>query len=176
MNLIKKSALFLCLFIYSCFCVASVPNEITLGGITYTKVDQNVIGNHKSCTYLKKDETLTNWSSMVAIHYFMNENNPTQFVQNKYGATSKIIPIDGDKNNILQIFDTMNPLGKVGDPIIFQQNIWRYQKLNFGKGMMSVVYTTSKIVPNQTTPEATQGVSQNIQDEIKALPLDSYSF
>lgn len=164
----------LCSFVTSSF--ASVPNEITLGNIAYYKIDQNDFGNEKSAQFVPKGETLSNWTSKVAIYSFMNEKDPVQFAKQKSGASSQIEFIDDDKNNILQFFNTMNPVGDVGDPITFQQNVWRYQKLNFDKGINAVEYSARSMLPNQSAPQATSGISQQIQMDIKSLPLESYAF
>lgn len=171
-----QSNICISLLLYSALNLASVPNEITLSGVVYKKADENVMGNHKSSEYRKEGETLNNWTSKVAIHLFMDSNDPVKFAQEKFGESSKIELIGNDKNNILQLFDTMNTQGVQGDPVIFQQNAWRYQKLNFGKGIMAVEYTDSKIVPNQASPNVTKGISQSLQDDIKALPVETYDF
>jgi hypothetical protein len=172
----KNIALLFCLCLFSIICIASVPESMTLGGIVYIKADENIMGNHKSSEYIPTGQTMSNWTSMVAIHYFMFEKDPIQFAQHKFGDDAKIENIDGDKNNILQFFNTMNPVGGVGDPIILQQNVWRYQQLNFDKGIIAIEYATRKTIPNQTAPQGMAQVSQQLQDEIKALPIDQYSF
>jgi hypothetical protein len=164
------------LLLYSALNIAAVPNELTLGGYVYKKADENIMGNHKSSEYIKAGETLNNWTSKVAIHLFMDSNDPVKLAQEKFGSSSKIELIGNDKNNILQLFDTMNTQGMQGDPVIFQQNVWRYQKLNYGKGIMAVEYTTSKLVPNQTTPTVTKEISQSLQNDIKALPVERYEY
>lgn len=171
-------AIFLLFGLYSFAAIsfASIPNELTLGNTVYLKTEQNDIGNEKSAQYVQKNETLSNWTSKVSIYYYMNENNPEQFVQQKYGTSSQIELINGDKNNILVFFNTMNPVGEVGDPITFVQNVWRFQKLNFDKGIMSVEYSTRKMLPNQSAPAATAGINPQIQMDMKSLPLDRYSF
>lgn len=161
---------------YPAASIAEVPETITLGGIIYTKADENIMGNHKSSTYIQKSETLTNWNSMVAIHYYMNERDPIKFAENKFGATVKIEPIAGNNNNILQWFDTMNSIGKQGDPVIFQQNLWRYTKLNYDKGIMAIEFAQRKMLSNQAVPNTTEGISAEIQKQIEALPLDTYSY
>lgn len=175
MNLYKYLALLLVLVFHS-LCLASVPSTITLGDVVYNKVQENVFGDHKSSEYIQKGETLNQWTSKVAVHSFVDKNDPLQFAQEKFGTNTKIEMIDGEKNNILQTFDTMNSIGDQGSPTVFQQNIWRYKQLNLGKGIIAIEYTTSKIIPNQTTPQATQGISSNIQDEIKSLPIEKYEF
>lgn len=175
MNL-QQSLSCISLLLYSTLCIASVPNEITLSGIVYKKVDENVMGDHKSSEYRQSGETLNNWTSKVAIHLFMDANDPVKLAQEKFGASSKVELIGNDKNDILQFFDTMNTQGTQGDPVIFQQNVWRYQKLNYDKGIMAVEYTTSKLVPNQTTPTDTKEISQSLQDAIKALPIERYEY
>lgn len=175
MNLLRSMA-FISILSYSVLSVASVPNEISLSGVVYKKVDENIMGNHKSTEYRKAGETLNNWTSKVAIHLFMDANDPEKLAQEKFGSSSKVELIDNDKNDILQFFDTMNTQGVQGDPVIFQQNLWRYQKLNYGKGIMAVEYTTSKLVPNQTTPTDTKEISQSIQNDVKALPIERYEY
>lgn len=171
-----QTLVYMCLVFYSAQGLTSVPKEVTLSGIVYTKVYENVIGNHKSSEYVKAGETLNNWTSKVAIHFFMDESDPVKYAQDKFGNSSKIELVANDKNNILQTFDTMNTQGEQGDPIIFQQNIWRYQKLNYGKGIIAVEYTVSKIISNQTPPGTIEGIGQTVQDEIKALPIERYEF
>ncbi len=97
--------LLLSLFFHSLSAMAKVPESLTLGGVTYYKAAENIMGNHKNSTYIQKDETLSNWNSMVVIHYFINERDPIKFAQDKFGATSKIELIDDNKNNILQWFE-----------------------------------------------------------------------
>lgn len=164
----------LCGFITSSF--ASIPNEITLGNIVYYKIEQNDIGNEKSAQYTQKSETLSNWTSKVAIYCFINERDPVQFAKQQYGSSSQIEFINDSKNNILVSFNTMNPVGEVGDPVTFQQNVWRYQKLHFDKGVNAVEYSARSMIPNQSSPKATTGISQQIQIDIKSLPLERYEF
>ncbi|MGE3318562.1 MAG: hypothetical protein AB7I18_04635 [Candidatus Berkiella sp.] len=157
-------------------CFASVPNEVTLDGIAYFKADQNDMGNHKSAEYLQKGETLSNWTSKFAIHYYMNEKNPVEFAKGKSGDASNIVLIDDNKNNIIQTFDTIVPVNDVGGPYIFQQNVWRYEKLNFDKGIISIEYSTRKSVPSQTAPAALQGVDPKIQNDMKSMEIDRFEF
>lgn len=171
-----EKILLLCLLFYPVVSIAKVPETITLGGIIYIKAAENVMGNHKNSTYLPKSETLTNWNSMVAIHYFVNEHDPVKFAQNKFGTTTKIEFIDGNQNNILQWFDTMNAIGNQGDPVTFQQNLWRYTKLNYDKGIMAIEFSQRKMIANQATPQATEGIGAEIKNEIESLPLASYSY
>lgn len=171
-----KNGLFTALLCHTLLGIAAVPNEITLKDKTYNKADENVMGNHKYSVYLQNGETQSNWTSRVAVHYFMDEKDPTQFAQMQFSDAAKIEMINGDKKNILQFFDTMNPVGKIGDPITFQQNVWRYQLLNYGKGIISVEYSQRKILPNQSSPEATQQIDKGIQDDIKSLPIERYEF
>ncbi|MCS5710683.1 hypothetical protein [Candidatus Berkiella aquae] len=171
-----KKLFFIGLLCHTLVTLAGVPSEITLEGKIYQKVDENVMGNHKYSVYIQNGETQSNWTSRVAVHYFMDEKDPTQFAQTQFSDAAKIEMINGDKKNILQFFDTMNPVGKIGDPITFQQNVWRYQLLNYDKGIMSVEYSQRKMLPNQSSPAATQQIDKGIQDDIKSLPIERYSF
>mgnify|MGYP006973167014 CR=1 FL=1 len=168
--------LLLSLFFHSLVAMAKVPESITLGGVIYSKADENIMGNHKSSTYLQKNETLSNWNSMVAIHYYINERDPMKFAQDKFGGSSKIELIDGNKNNILQWFDTMNSIGNAGDPVTFQQNLWRYVKLNYDKGIMAIEFSQRKMIANQSIPSTTDPISSEIQNDIISLPLDTYGY
>jgi hypothetical protein len=164
------------LSLYAILAIASVPSTLTLNGIVYHKAQENVMGNDKTSQYIPQGETLSNWSSKVTLHFFMFEKDPQKLAQQQFGGNALIEPINGDQNNILQTFDTMNSVGKTGDPIIFQQNLWRYQKLSFDKGIMAVEYSQTKMIANQAAPEATQAIPQSVQEGIKNLPIESYSF
>lgn len=156
--------------------LAGVPNEVTINGIEYFKADENVMGNHKSSEYIQKGETLSNWTSKFAIHYYMDEKNPVQFAKETSGNEANIELIDGNKNNVMQTFDTLVPVNDVGGPYIFQQNLWRFEKLNFDKGIISIEYATRKSVPSQSAPQALQGIDPKIQTDMKSMEIERFEF
>lgn len=172
----KFWVLFSSLFLLSSICIASVPNEITLGDITYFKADENVMGNHKSAEYIQKGETKTNWTSKFAIHYYVNERDPVQFAKNLNGSNANIVDIDGNKNNIMQMFDTMIPVDNSGGPIIFQQNAWRFEKLNYDKGIVAIEYAKVQGVASQAKPQDLQSINTKILNEMKTMQINQFEF
>lgn len=155
---------------------ATAPNSLSLNGTMYYKAQENVMGSEKSAIYLPKDQTLSNWDSMAALWFFMFAEEPVKLAQNKFGAESKTVEIENDPQNILVYFDSYNSIGEAGDPVTFQQNVWRLQQLNYNKGVMALEYSQRKLLPNQSSPVNTQPIDMNIVSSITALPLKNIHF
>lgn len=165
----------ICFSMMSTPLLAALPKTITLGGVVYGQVSMESMGNNKISQYLSGDETLNNWTSMVAIHQFVGETNTLQFAQ-KHGVNASLDLIEGDENNVLQMFNTMNTPNK-GDTITLQQNVWRYQGFSLGRGIMAISYSTRMMMYGGSSfGNSIEPINPVIIDEIKRMPLDIYQF
>jgi hypothetical protein len=165
------------LFVMSVVASASVPSQVPLGGMVYSKASQNVMGNHKSSVYTTKAESENDWTSRVVIHQFITMDPPLDFAQKHSGQNSNIELIEGDKDNIIQKIDTMNTVNW-GNTVIYEQSVWRIKQLSGGKGLIAVQYSLRKVMPNNA-PTGDYGlgsISQTVINELKTLPIESYQF
>lgn len=165
----------LCVFL-SAQSHASLPESLDLNGTMYYKAAEDAFGNEKSANYLPKDQTLSNWDSMATIWHYLSSDEPLKLAENKFGLETTTELIGGDSNNILVYFNSYNSIGKAGDPVTFQQNVWRLQKLNYNKGIIALAYAQRKLLPNQTSPNQSNPIDSGIVSSISALPLQRYSF
>lgn len=156
---------------------ASMPSQMQLGGMNYSKVSQNVMGNHKSSVYITNGEPLNDWTSRVVIHQFITMDPPLEFAQKHSDQNSNIELIEGDKDNIIQKIDTMNTVNW-GDTVIYEQSVWRIMQLTGGKGLIAVQYSLRKVMPNNASVGANGlgSISPTIVNELKALPIERYQF
>lgn len=167
----------LVLFVMSVVASASVPSQVPLGGMMYSKASQNVMGNHKSSVYTTNAGSENDWISRVIIHQFITMDPPLEFAKKYSGQNSNIELIDGDKDNIILKIDTMNTVNW-GNTVIYEQSVWRIKQLSSGKGLIAVQYSLRKVVPNNATVggNGLGSIPQTVINELKSLPLENYQF
>jgi len=153
---------------------ASLPESILLDGEKYLKAKQNDMGNHKYAEYILPDESLNDWSKKLAIHQFLTNEAPKTFADNRF-SPSTVTLIDGDPNQVLQTYDTMNTV-YYGDVAIYMQNVWRYKKYSMGKGIMAIEYAQRNVMADGATEPSIQPISHGTIDAVLSLPIDRYQF
>ena len=158
----KKILTIIALFLGSAFCLAEdihFDNEVYTLKYSSLAPNTNGYGNE----YFKKYENVSNWTKMIGIYYYPDENNPLKYAEDfdkKVENTENSVLlklIENKKSDKAAISFLVN--GCENAKKYFEYDIYRFEK-NPNKGMMVLKFAVKHYFTNTSEINA---IAENIK-------------